>query len=98
MDIDATLFAWLVPLVTVLVRVIRAIPALADPSRSWALPLISIGVGLGLAGLAQLVWPPAGLTAGAIAGRIALHGLLAGLAASGLWSAAVQYVPGLKTT
>ena len=94
MEIDATFLAVIVPVVTILVRLIRALPYLA--SREAWLPAVSVAVGLVISGSWTAWRRPADLGLAACVGYAVLHGVLAGLAASGLWSVAAKYTPLLK--
>jgi hypothetical protein len=95
MTFDPIFLAVLVPIVTVLVRLLRLWPWL--DVRTEYLPAASVAVGLVLSASWTAWTPPAGLGIGACAGYAAIHGVLAGLAASGLWSAGAKYVPLLKS-
>ena len=102
MEIDGVFLASLALIVTPLVRLIRGLSWFEAAGREKFLPLVSIAVGLILAA-AWTAWHPPAEPSGqvlglaACIGYAALHGVLAGLAASGLWSAAAKYAPLLKT-
>ncbi len=82
MEIDPTTLAWLVPLVAVLTQVVKS--ALRPADRF--VPLLAVGVGLALAavGAATAGSGPAGIRLASAA----IHGIVAGLSACGLYDAA----------
>ncbi len=88
MQIDAVMLAMLIPLVTALVEALKRIKAMAA-RPSW-LPAVSVVAGLVVAGAAVLLWPPAGLAVRQLVGHWLIHGVAAGLAACGLYSAAAK--------
>ena len=86
---DAGFLALCIPVVTALVEAMRQIPALKD--RTWALPWLSILTGIAVAAVTTTLWTgvPAWPT---WAGWTAVHGLIAGLSASGFYSAVAKPV------
>jgi len=89
-NLDARVLSIVIPLVTALVQALRQFRSI-DDRPAW-LPFLAIGV----SGIVTAAAFATGLTPEAV-GRLAigtwiLHSLVAGLAASGLYSAAGQYV------
>lgn len=82
MQIDAT-HLWIVPVVTVLAQMAKAIPFIEG--RPWLGPWMAVALGLGLAAIASLA-QPVDLPFQQALGIWGVEGVLAGLAASGLYS------------
>jgi len=78
----------LIPLLTALMQAVKQIPWLKVEGRSWILPFLAIGIGVvGTMG-ALSVWD----------GPTAIKGIIFGLAAIGLYDAAVDPVKRLTIT
>ena len=95
MNIDWELigsYAGMVPVLVVLVQIVKRIRGVP----TWALPLVSIGLGLLLTGAAMLAFPPEGFTGGQKLGVWLLAGIVTGLSASGLYSATKETVLAVK--
>jgi hypothetical protein len=90
--LDLEFLAGVVPVVAVLVQLGRAIPWLSR--RPGLLPWASIASGL-IVSLAALLAFPRGLAGGPWWGFWMIHGLIAGLTASGLYSAGAKKIVGL---
>ncbi|MBE3132798.1 MAG: hypothetical protein IMZ55_04940 [Acidobacteria bacterium] len=91
MNIDPITLAWLVPVTTAVVQVLRsAVKVLAE--HSGVLPVVSMGVGIVLSVVTAVAWPPADVAWASSLAQASIQGLIAGLTASGLYSVAVQPV------
>lgn len=85
MELDWTLLAVLAPIVTALIQVVKQFSF----ATTKLLPVLSVVCGLLCATVAVLAWPPA-LPLGQKIGFAVVHGLIAGLSAMGLYSAALK--------
>jgi hypothetical protein len=92
MDLNVIFLTWLSPLVLTMVLVLRTSIDWLD-ERPRLLPLLSIAAGLAVAGAAVLFTPPA-LPLGQMIGYWLIHGLVAGLLASGLYSGGKTTIKG----
>jgi len=86
MELDLGMIAVLVPIVTALVQGIKRI-AWID-ARPGIVPFVAIAAGLAVAAMGVAGWGPAGLSLGREVAFVAVHGVVAGLAACGLYSVA----------
>lgn len=86
MELDMTILAAVVPIVTLLVQLAKQLPVLAKHS-DW-MPLLSLAIGLAVVASKVLAWPLADVSTGQVIGYIVIHGIVAGLSASGLYSVA----------
>ena len=86
MQLDLEMIAVLVPIVTALVQAAKKIAWVA--ARPGLMPFVAMAVGLAAAALGVAGWGPDGLAAGKTAAYVATNGVVAGLAACGLYSVA----------
>lgn len=88
--LNLTYLGILAPLVTALVQGLKLTPILKGKSK-WNV-LASLACGVLLSGLFTLGWPPAGMAVGTLVAYGAIHGMVGGLVASGLYSFAISPV------
>lgn len=93
MNIDETLLIVLAPIVTIAVQVLKTVTALGEKPK-W-IPVVAVISGVVLAALWLLWQPPVDLTSSQAIGYGGLHGILAGLAASGLYKIGSNSLQGI---
>ncbi len=86
MEINLGMLAVMVPIITALMQAMKKI-AWVD-ARPAIVPFAAIAAGVVLAALAVAGWGPGELSLGRELAFMAVHGMVAGLAASGLYSVA----------
>lgn len=87
MALDFVTISALAPLVIAIVQVVKAIPGLAR-QKAWLPPLLSLAVAAVVTAAWYVYRPPLGQVGSAWWGQWAIHSIIIGLSAAGLYSVA----------